>query len=252
MVGAAAPEQIAHTVTILRERMAALDISGAEVASHGSGSGTRIVLTGASAGLRGVFAEISVTGLIEFRPLLLSGAPEPVAADVSPLGLKTVISPADQAAFNSLDCRKVIPTARLPRDVGARTLVTCATNGAEKYILGPTLIPGSDITRATAGELTNSEGVSSSEWVVNLFFDAAATSRFKESTREMFAQPNGSDGDRFAIVEDSEVLSAPSVNGVINDGRPQLAGSFTMQSAKALAAVLTHGSLPVRLVPTAS
>jgi preprotein translocase subunit SecD len=41
------------------------------------------------------------------------------------------------------------------------------------------------------------------------------------------------------------VLSAPQMNGVITDGRPQVTGSFDQESSKALADQLKFGALPI-------
>ena len=271
--GLATPAKIAATVADLQRRLTSLGVSGASVTSHGSGATTTIVVTASATGLQGLLTQAAVTGQVGFRPILLSGPPTPLV-DTSPMasgngrsatGLKsaspsqtplatsssvipaTVIPTAAQKAFDSLDCTKEVVPGRRPADTPTEILVTCATNGAEKYILGPQLIPGTDLTGANASLLTTSQGATTGEWVVNLTFNGAATSKFAQITHDMFAQTNGSDANRFAIVLDAQVISAPTVNGVISDGRPQISGSFTRQSAQALAAVLTQGALPVPL-----
>jgi preprotein translocase subunit SecD len=50
-----------------------------------------------------------------------------------------------------------------------------------------------------------------------------------------------------AIVLDNTVISAPSINGAIPDGKGVIQGSFTYDSANALAINLRYGSLPVAL-----
>src|SRR5439155_19105900 len=50
-----------------------------------------------------------------------------------------------------------------------------------------------------------------------------------------------------AIVLDRLVVSAPSVQSAINDGKGQITGSFTEQAAKDLALVLKTGALPITL-----
>jgi len=47
------------------------------------------------------------------------------------------------------------------------------------------------------------------------------------------------------ITLDKQVISAPSINGAITSGQGQITGSFTADSANALAAQLKYGSLPV-------
>jgi preprotein translocase subunit SecD len=46
-------------------------------------------------------------------------------------------------------------------------------------------------------------------------------------------------------VLDGQVISAPTTNAVITDGRPQISGSFTQDSAKTLADQLKFGALPI-------
>ncbi len=174
--------------------------------------------------------------------------PTPSASSTSVIP-STPITAADQKAFDNLDCTKPIPPEQRPADLPAKTMVTCSSTGAEKFILGPELIPGSDITGASAGLLTSSQGVTTGEWVVNLTFNGDATTKFRDVTRQMFAQTNGSDANRFAIVLDAQVISAPTVNGVISDGRPQISGNFTQQSANDLGNQLKYGALPLAFVP---
>ena len=170
--------------------------------------------------------------------------PTPSASSTSVIP-STPITAADQKAFDNLDCTKPIPPEQRPADLPAKTMVTCSSTGAEKFILGPELIPGSDITGASAGLLTSSQGVTTGEWVVNLTFNGDATSKFRDVTKQMFGQTNGSDANRFAIVLDAQVISAPTVNGVISDGRPQISGNFTQQTANDLGNQLKYGALPL-------
>jgi preprotein translocase subunit SecD len=54
-------------------------------------------------------------------------------------------------------------------------------------------------------------------------------------------------GDRFAIILDNKVVSAPRINGVIPGGQGIIEGGFTPQSASDLALLLNSGALPVQL-----
>ena len=51
--------------------------------------------------------------------------------------------------------------------------------------------------------------------------------------------------NRFAIVLDGVVISAPSVSSAIPGGRAQIEGNFNQQSATELANVLKYGALPL-------
>jgi preprotein translocase subunit SecD len=54
-------------------------------------------------------------------------------------------------------------------------------------------------------------------------------------------------GNILAIVLDKQVISAPSINDAITDGRGIISGNFTLESANALAIQLRYGSLPIPL-----
>ncbi len=74
---------------------------------------------------------------------------------------------------------------------------------------------------------------------VNLRFDAAASRRFGELSRNT--------GSRFAMILDGQVLSAPVFREYIPSGVAIITGEFSIQSAKALAVNLSSGSLPAEL-----
>jgi preprotein translocase subunit SecD len=54
-------------------------------------------------------------------------------------------------------------------------------------------------------------------------------------------------GQRFAILLDNQVLTAPTVNEPICGGTGQISGNFTPQSAAELASILNSGALPAPL-----
>ena len=76
--------------------------------------------------------------------------------------------------------------------------------------------------------------------VVTTVFDAAGARRFAKLTTEHV-------GERFAIVLDGKVLSAPTIREPIPGGRGQISGGFTLQGAKDLAVLLRSGALPAPL-----
>jgi len=76
--------------------------------------------------------------------------------------------------------------------------------------------------------------------VVSTVFDAAGARRFAKLTTEHV-------GERFAIVLDGKVLSAPVIREPIPGGRGQISGGFTLQGAKDLAVLLRSGALPAPL-----
>ena len=76
--------------------------------------------------------------------------------------------------------------------------------------------------------------------VVTTEFDASGARRFAKLTTEHV-------NERFAIVLDDKVLSAPNIREPIPGGRGQISGNFTLQSAKDLAVLLRSGALPAPL-----
>ncbi|MBD5400399.1 protein translocase subunit SecD [bacterium] len=76
--------------------------------------------------------------------------------------------------------------------------------------------------------------------VVSTVFDSTGARRFAKLTTEHV-------GERFAIVLDGKVLSAPVIREPIPGGRGQISGGFTLQQAKDLAVLLRSGALPAPL-----
>lgn len=76
--------------------------------------------------------------------------------------------------------------------------------------------------------------------VVTTVFDASGARRFAKLTTEHV-------NERFAIVLDGKVLSAPMIREPIPGGRGQISGGFTLQGAKDLAVLLRSGALPAPL-----
>ncbi|MCL1902191.1 MAG: protein translocase subunit SecD [Alphaproteobacteria bacterium] len=76
--------------------------------------------------------------------------------------------------------------------------------------------------------------------VVTQVFDSTGARRFARLTTEHV-------NERFAIVLDGKVLSAPVIREPIPGGRGQISGNFTVQSAKDLAVLLRSGALPAPL-----
>jgi protein-export membrane protein SecD len=79
------------------------------------------------------------------------------------------------------------------------------------------------------------------EMVLSFQLDAEGTRIFCRITREHV-------GERFAVLLDGKVVTAPRVNEPICGGSGQISGNFTAQSAGQLAALLRAGALPAPLV----
>jgi preprotein translocase subunit SecD len=130
--------------------------------------------------------------------------------------------PADQAQKGSLP----------PED----DLLLSATSPKVPYVVKKqVLVSGGELSDAQPG-FDQRTG----EPVVNFKFNSAGSRKFAQATAENVGQP-------FAIVLDSEVISAPVIREPIPGGQGQISGSFTVQSANDLAVLLRAGALPAPL-----
>jgi preprotein translocase subunit SecD len=150
--------------------------------------------------------------------------------------------------YTQLDCSKPENVRQQIRKTAAdspkKVLVTCDDTGVEKYILGPAEVEGTDVSGASANLGTNSQGVTTGGWEVDLTFTGSGRSKFADTTRRHAALQDPQ--NRFGIVLDGLVVSAPGLNnGPITGGQAQITGSFTQQEATNLANVLKYGALPL-------
>ena len=143
-------------------------------------------------------------------------------------------SPEDQADFAAFTCAD---KDKQP-DIADQPLFSCDETGTVKYLLGPTLVEGDQLSSAVAGVPQNDV-----RWVVNLDFNSEGAIAFENATRELATRQDPQ--NRFAIVLDGETISAPSVSAAIPGGRAEISGDFNQESATQLANVLKYGALPL-------
>jgi len=163
--------------------------------------------------------------------------------------------------FYAFDCA-TLATAQTNVAPLDEPLITCDDALTTKFILGPVeyltdssgepvldsrgdrqYLEGVRITDAYAGVKQTSQGISTGEWAVYITFDEAGTQVFGDVTQRLV----GYTGVRnmFAIVLDGKVISAPTTNSAITNGKPEISGGFTQASAKTLADQLKFGALPI-------
>lgn len=156
----------------------------------------------------------------------------------------------EQVAFDFyvLDCTDPANRIGGGGDDPDAPLVTCAQDGTAKYILGPAELEGTDIASATSGLRTNDQGQVLNDYAVYLDFTAEGGRIFNEVTTRL-ATLTGTGQNRFAIVLDTLVISAPQVEEAIRNGEASITGSpgngFTQQEAATLANQLSFGALPI-------
>jgi preprotein translocase subunit SecD len=198
-----------------------------------------------------------------------SATPSPTstaAAATVTYGDATKVNAATTKLFNKLVC-KVGPNATTVDDSWKSSVgytdagdqwddltsqtVSCDPTGT-KYVLGPAVFEGTQLTDVTAALQQNS-----TQWVVNLTLNSTATKAFGTLTTNQYntyypnAATNQDDAalDSTAIVLDGSVQSAPETQGALTSGQftisgPQPAG-FNEDQATQLTNVLKYGQLPL-------
>lgn len=187
----------------------------------------------------------SATPTANRRPLPMLPTPPPTPRPTAPAAVQPTVAEAmawtpsaqDQADFAAYTCGAEFP------DVTDQPLITCDREGTTKFLLGPVILKGSELTSASAGTLQGQLTP-----MVFLQFNGEGAVKFEQATKALGAksQPQNS----FAIVLDSKVISYPSIDGVqypngIAGGQAQIEGNFTLATAQDLANVLKYGALPL-------
>ncbi len=106
---------------------------------------------------------------------------------------------------------------------------------AAKYLLSRSVINGTDLDSASAGVPQNEVS-----WVVNLEVGGDGQDSFTAISRALVGSER-----QFAIVLDGQVISAPTMDGLITNGQAQISGNFNETSANNLATSLKFGALPI-------
>ena len=113
--------------------------------------------------------------------------------------------------------------------------------------LGPPALTGDLVSSADVG----SDPQSGAAWYVSLGFGGDGAGRWQSLTADAACSAPGDPSRRVAIVLDGAVISSPQVDpsiacGVgIGGGGTQITGSFSVDEAKDLAALIRGGSLPL-------
>ncbi len=248
-------EQMNQAVTIIRQRIDATGVGEADVTTEG---GRNIVVQIPGEADEETRSRIEASAQLELRPVLFTGVPStsyvgedgnetPFPSPDPTLQATPTVEPTDAsdpawiterlyAEFLAYDCAD--PANDPSRADPDQPLITCDVAGTGKFILGPVELDGSSIDDATFG--MNQQ---SGQWEVQLVFDGEGTEIFSGVSQRLY----GADPplNQFAFVLDGAVISAPSMNAIITDGRPAISGSFTQETAQILADQLKYGALPL-------
>ncbi|TFC98159.1 protein translocase subunit SecD [Cryobacterium sinapicolor] len=259
-------EQLNEAVKIIRQRIDSAGVSEAEINTQG---GQNIVVSIPGVPDDETINRIESSAKLEFRPVLVAGAPSAASVGEDIVGEDGVMTPAPtpavdpnlestptavptdgsdlnwitpalQAQYEAFDCSRIDTTNVAP---AGEPLVTCEADGSIKYILGPVEVSGENVSDATNGQQTTQSGATTGEWVVNITFDGTGTKAFADVSTRLNALTGAQ--NQFAIVLDGNVISAPRTLAAITDGNAQISGDFDQDSSKALADQLKFGALPL-------
>ena len=259
----ASQEQLDQAVSIIRQRVDAGGVGETEIRTQGK----NVVVSIAGEPDAATLDRIQSSAKLEFRPVLLTeaaavssvgdGTTNPSASPTpeSTLEREPSVAPTDASddayitpyifdLYTNFDCAS-IDSSGANVAPAAEPLVTCDDEGAYKYILGPVEVAGETISDASAQTQTTQQGACTGVWEVAIEFNAEGTKQFAEVTKRLFAYGETDVHNRFAIVLDGRIITAPTTNAVISNGKPAISGSFTEDTAKTLADQLKFGALPI-------
>lgn len=257
------PQELTQAVSIIRQRVDAAGVSESEISTQGA---RNIVVSIPGTPDNATLQRIQASAKLDFRAVLLTGTPSTATASPSatptdgstpspsptlantPTAKPTdgsdlsYVTPYLQDKFTHFDCGslKTVDTNLAPAN---KPLITCSDDGTATYLLGPVEVAGETISDATASTVTSSQGVNTGQWAVNIVFNGKGTSQFAAVTSRLVALQLPR--NQFAIVLDGKVISAPTTQAAITDGKPQITGSFTQTQAQTLADQLKYGALPI-------
>jgi len=263
-------DQLNQAVAIMRDRIDASGVSEAEITTQGTGESTNVIVSIPGEPDEATRDRIQSSAKLEFRPVLraevatdaaVGGEGDGSTASPTPtpsasLESKPSVAPTDASdeswltpalldEYTNFSCTSeaAAVTNLAPAD---EPLVACDDALQYKYILGPVEVAGERIADSTNSLVTNSQGATTGQWGVNIIFDGEGTEQFADVTTRLYGYGAGTSvRNQFAVVLDGKVITAPSTNAIITDGKPQITGNFTQETSKALADQLKFGALPI-------
>jgi preprotein translocase subunit SecD len=161
--------------------------------------------------------------------------------------LEILPSTSPQAASVQLTCQKLeeLDTPACSGKAQDQNEVWYPDDRGNYVHLGPIIITGGNITKASAQLSGGSQTDPLTQWVVAFQLDSAGADAFATATTAALQEP--SPRNQIAIALDRQIISNPQVTGAITTGNGQIEGNFTEDSAKQLASLLNAGALPVEL-----
>ncbi len=250
-------------LSFLLDNAADVDRARAEIEPLMNGTGTvrawdlqvvdgqRFVLTETEAGIDNAISEamdgalrtirIRIEGIGTREPTVLRQGDTRIVVQVpgldDPTELKELIGKTAKLDFKLVQREATIEEAERGFVAGGEVVPYDEASGQPGGVVVQRLggISGDTLTSAS-----QSVDPQTNEAVVNITFNPEGGKRFALMTKQHT-------GQRFAIILDGEVISAPVMREPILNGQSQISGSFTVESANQLAIQLRSGALPVDL-----
>ena len=108
------------------------------------------------------------------------------------------------------------------------------------------VLTGTDVETASPASYQDKD-TNQVTYVVSLELKDSGSSKFAAATTELYSSKG-----QISIWMDEDMISAPTVQSAITDGKAQISGNFTWDSAKSLADKINAGSLPFKLETTST
>ena len=253
--GVLTQDQINQSVEIIRQRVNGFGVAEAEVTVQGSGANSAIVVTVPGVNPEGITNLLKQTARLDFRAVLAaangfevvapnaspSASPKTVVAQPKELPIQAASTEELYDQYLNLNCLTPGLLQGGKADDPTKYTLTCSKDGFEKFVLAPAFITGDQVSDSQASLPQQGAG----GWMVLLDFDSTGASKLSEASSTLSKLP--SPQNRFGIVLDGLVVSAPFFSEPILGGKAQIEGSFKADEAKQLAQVLRYGALPVTL-----
>jgi len=208
---------------------------------------TRIVMTPTQGGID-QFVDQAMTGAVDIvrkridalgtkEPTIVRQGTDRILVEVpgfsDPAELKALIGKTAKLEFKLVDTTADLAKAAAGQvPIGDEVLKM--QTGAPIVVQRQAIITGTDLKRAQQSYDENNLAS------VAIDFNSRGARAFAETTQVNVGKP-------FAIILDDVVLSAPTIQTAILGGSASISGSFTPQSAQALAISLQSGALPIAL-----
>lgn len=214
---------LADVVRLLQARAAAIPGPPVTVTSTGGS----VTVVGGRAQLDAI-KNLGRKVNVSFRPVLTTAPPAPT------LPAPSAGNEADaEAAFTAANCAdpSTLQAPASPSQYG----IACSTDRATKYLLGPASVVGTDVSSAKAANGT-------AGWQVDVTLNSRGSAAMTMLTTAL-----SQNGGTMALVWDSTVATALSIQSPITGGAAQINGLTSQDQAQQLAAILDVGALPVTL-----